>query len=65
MLLRILSGMPGLRPVSIASLIRCAVPFTASDTSAIVDFDSRVGDVAFDEALQVAGAIRCPAASAR
>src|SRR6266576_3084338 len=38
-----LSGMPGFRPASIASLTRLAAPLTASDTSSIVDFDSGTG----------------------
>src|SRR6476660_5079641 len=43
MLLRMLSGMPGFLPFSIASPTRLAAPLTASDTSAIVDFASGLG----------------------
>jgi hypothetical protein len=43
MLLKMLNGMPGFRPSSIAAPIRCAVPFTASETSATVDFGSGAG----------------------
>src|SRR5579883_1505633 len=42
-LLRMLNGIPGLRPASIAPLTRLTVPFTASETSAMVDFGSRTG----------------------
>src|SRR5258705_1619365 len=42
-LLKMLNGMPGFRPSSIAAPIRCAVPFTASETSATVDFGSGAG----------------------
>ena len=43
MLLKMLNGMPGFRPLSIASPIRWTVPFTASETSATADFGSRAG----------------------
>jgi hypothetical protein len=39
-LLKMLNGIPGFRPASIASLTRWTVPFTASETSAMVDFGS-------------------------
>src|SRR3954447_9168716 len=42
-LLRMLSGMPGFLPFSIASPTRLAAPLTASDTSSIVDFASGLG----------------------
>jgi hypothetical protein len=35
--------MPGFLPASMAPLIRWAVPLTASDTSAMVDFGSGAG----------------------
>jgi hypothetical protein len=38
MLLKMLSGIPGLRPASIAPATRWTVPFTASETSAMGDF---------------------------
>jgi hypothetical protein len=40
MLLKMLNGMPGFRPVSIASPIRWAVSFTASDTFSMAGFGS-------------------------
>jgi hypothetical protein len=43
MLLRIFNGMRGFRPASIAPLTRLTVPFTASETSATVDFGSGTG----------------------
>jgi hypothetical protein len=43
MLLKMLNGIPGLRPASIAPLTRRAVPFAASETSAIVDLGSATG----------------------
>jgi hypothetical protein len=43
MLLKMLKGIPGFRPASIVPLIRFTVPFTASETSAIVDFGSGAG----------------------
>jgi transposase len=43
MLLKMLNGIPGFRPASIAPLTRWTVPFTASETSAMVDFDSGTG----------------------
>jgi hypothetical protein len=43
MLVKMLNGIPGLRPASIAPLIRWTVPFTASETSARVDFGSGPG----------------------
>src|SRR3954453_23248448 len=42
-LLRMLSGIPGFRPVSIALLTRPAAPFTASDKSSILDLGSGAG----------------------
>lgn len=42
-LLKMLNGIPGLRPTSIAPLTRWTVPFTASETSAMVDFGSGAG----------------------
>jgi len=43
MLLKMLNGIPGFRPASIASPTRWTVPFTASETSAMVDFGSGTG----------------------
>jgi hypothetical protein len=43
MWLKMLNGTPGFRPLSIASPIRLTVPFTASETSATVDFGSGAG----------------------
>src|SRR5450759_1128767 len=42
-LLKMLNGIPGFRPASIAPLTRLTVPFTASETSAMVDFGSGTG----------------------
>jgi hypothetical protein len=42
-LLKMLNGMPGFRPASIASLTRLAVPLTASEISAMADFGSGAG----------------------
>jgi len=42
-LLKILNGIPGFRPASIAPLTLWTVPFTASETSAMVDFGSGMG----------------------
>src|SRR5450759_1438631 len=42
-LLKMLNGMPGFRPASIASLTRLAVPLTASEISAMPDFGSGAG----------------------
>jgi hypothetical protein len=42
-LLKMLNGIPGFRPASIASLTRWTVPFTASETSVMVDFGSGTG----------------------
>jgi hypothetical protein len=42
-LLKMLNGIPGFRPASIAPLTRWTVPFTASETSAMVDFGSGTG----------------------
>jgi len=42
-LLKILNGIPGFRPASIAPLTRLTVPFTASETSAMVDLGSGTG----------------------
>ena len=42
-LLKMLNGIPGFRPASIAPLTRWTVPFTASETSATVDFGSGTG----------------------
>ncbi len=43
MLLKMLKGMPGFFPASMAPPILLAVPLTASDTSATVDFGSGAG----------------------
>jgi hypothetical protein len=43
MLLRMLNGMPGFLPASMASPIRWAVPLTAPETSSIVDFGCGAG----------------------
>jgi hypothetical protein len=43
MLLKTLNGIPGRRPASTMPLTRLTVPFTASDTSSIVDFGSGAG----------------------
>jgi hypothetical protein len=42
-LLKMLNGIPGFRPASIAPLTRLAVLFTALETSAMVDFGSGTG----------------------
>src|ERR1700732_4888075 len=42
-LLKMLNGIPGLRPASIAPLTRLTVPFTASETSAMADLGSGAG----------------------
>jgi hypothetical protein len=40
---QMLNGIPGFRPASIAPITRLTVLFTASETSAMVDFDSGTG----------------------
>jgi hypothetical protein len=58
MLLKMLNGIPGFRPASIASLTRWTVPFTASETSAMVGFRFWNGIQAFVETKIPLGDVR-------